>query len=213
MKKLSICLVFFICLMMAAIPSFAEEYNSVEDLISDVNEVIPIYDTEADVVTDQSEYINNDTGETGSTGSSEELAVLNDIATTLVEIEAESLFNINSSQVEYFKGVLLSDPFVDYCITFDGEQTYRLFYGHNLEVGSSANLAYITRYSSGSYNYNYQVVTGSTGTVPSSGVYVSTITDGMPILEEVENAKSQKIIQISFVVMLGLWLLSKLFFR
>lgn len=211
MRKL---LIFLIGFFVISLPVSAEEYSSLDDLIIDVNEVAPVENSEIYVVDNEPVSVSDPVTENGDMGNGEELALLNEIATVLNETQAESLFNINSSQVEYFKGILLENPFYDYCVTFDGESTYRLYYGHNLDIGESANMASITRTSTGSgYNYYYSVITGSTGTVPSGNVYVSTITDGMPIFEEVEHAKSIKTLQIACVVALALWLLSKLFFR
>lgn len=202
---------FFLAFVLLVLPCSAIEYSSLEDLVNDVQEVIPPYDFEEDnVVDDVIVGPSEDFADVGPFDPS--VMAINELVDLLAQESTSTSFNMQSAQVLYLKGIAVNNPLMDYVLTYDGNQTYGLYYGYNLSVGKTANYAYVTRIQSGS-TYFYQYNTGLSATVPSTRIYVSSIDNSLPCFEEVSGAKAQIIFEICACVALGLWVLGKLLFR
>lgn len=141
------------------------------------------------------------------TGSDE--ALLSSINEQLAEVTTPSLFNPNGTQATYFKTYLATRPFADYVITYDGEQDYVMYYGYGLE--DRGEYVRIYRTSTGGYNYNYVVTTG-TGAIPSGNIFIDT-REGANGFAEIEQLKVQTFVGVSLLLLVGLWILSKILFR
>lgn len=141
------------------------------------------------------------------TGS--DAALLSEINAQLADITTPSLLNVNSTQLNYFKTYLAARPFVDYVVTYDGEQEYVLYYGYGL--AGSADYVRIYRTSSSGYNYNYVISTGKAA-VPSSNIYIDS-REGVNCFAEIESLKWQALLCIAVVLLVGLWVLSRILFR
>lgn len=208
MKKL-IC--FFLSACLLVLPCFAVEYSSLEDLVNDVNEVIPPYDYSQDYVGVDSPV--DPVIDTYEVGPIDYTAVaINELIDVLAQTTTTSSFNMEAAQMLYLRAICVSNPFMDYVVTYDGNQTYGLYYGYRLQAGKTANYAYVTRTQIGN-QYYYQYNTGLSASVPSSNVYVSSIDKSLPNFSEVENVKANTFIEICLCVALGLWIVSKILFR
>ena len=136
--------------------------------------------------------------------------ILSEINAAVQDLAGASLFNVNSSQVQYFQTFLCAHPFYDYVITYDGQYDYNLYYGYKLKT-ATADRIHIYRYNTGSYNYEYRIDFSSGQTVPSSNVYINSM-EGQ-VLHDVQTQKFETVVMLSFAVMLVLWFFSKVIFR
>lgn len=141
------------------------------------------------------------------TGSDE--ALLSSINEQLAEVTTPSLFNPNGTQATYFKTYLATRPFADYVVTYDGEQDYVMYYGYGLE--DRGEYVRIYRTSTGGYNYNYVVTTG-TGAIPSGNIFIDT-REGANGFVEIEQLKQQTLVIILVDVLIGFWVLKWILFR
>lgn len=135
----------------------------------------------------------------------------------LVEMTAAQQYgylpNLSSSQMTYFEGVMAGHPFADYYAVYDGDQTYSLYYGYGLKESGGQNCKYVTiTYSSYS---QYTINKGETA-APAVNVAQATYcsyVDSCARFPRVEVIKYETFTAAALVCALGLWALSKLFFR
>lgn len=137
-------------------------------------------------------------------------AMLADISAQLADITTPSLFNPDSTQSQYFKTYLATRPFADYVVVFDGSQDYVMYYGYGIEDRADYVRIYRTQGGAG-YQTTYSVTTG-TGIIPSSNIYIDT-REGANGYAEIEALKLQAFVGIALVLLVGLWVLSKILFR
>lgn len=136
---------------------------------------------------------------------------------SLVEMTAAQQYgylpNLSSSQMTYFEGVCAAHPFADYYAVYDGDNTYSLYYGYGLKEAGGQNCKYVKiTYS----NYSQYTIDKGETTSPhvNSGqaTYCSYV-DSCARFPRVEVVKYETFTAAALVCALGLWALSKLFFR
>ena len=212
------CLAMILCMMCN---TFATEYEDLSDLIDDVNQVLSTVDgaPEAPVeedpidVTEDYEIPSSDLDDNGNSVPGYEInqtIILSEINAAVQDLAGASLFNVNSSQVQYFETFLCAHPFYDYVITYDGQYDYNLYYGYKLKT-ATADRIHIYRYNTGSYNYEYRIDFSTGQNVPSSNVYINSM-EGQ-VLHNVQTQKFESVVMLSFAVMLVLWFFSRVIFR
>lgn len=218
MKKiyLSICVVILSSFILFNTMA-ATTYDDLSDLLDDVNQVLQESPSAPeDVLQDVTEdYENIDTNIDDNSDSVSgyevnQLLVLNEINAAVQDLAGGSMFNLNSSQCEYFKAFLCAHPFYDYKITYDGGYDYSLYYGYKIENGI-ADRIHIYRYQLSNYNYEYRIEFTEDVSVPNSNVYINS-KEGS-VIHEVQTAKFETIVQLAFMCMLVLWFFSKIIFR
>lgn len=135
----------------------------------------------------------------------------------LVEMTAAQQYgylpNLSSSQMTYFEGVCAAHPFADYYAVYDGDNTYSLYYGYGLKEAGGQSCKYVKiTYS----NYSQYTIDKGETTSPlvNSGqaTYCSYV-DSCARFPRVEVVKFEVFTSAALVCALGLWVLSKLFFR
>lgn len=135
----------------------------------------------------------------------------------LVEMTAAQQYgylpNLSSSQMTYFEGVMAGHPFADYYAVYDGDQTYSLYYGYGLKESGGQSCKYV-KITYNSYS-QYTIDKGETAS-PSvnagQATYCSYV-DSCARFPRVEVVKYETFTAAALVCALGLWALSKLFFR
>lgn len=146
----------------------------------------------------------------------DERAANPDVA-ALVEMTAAQQYgylpNLSSSQMTYFEGVCAAHPFADYYAVYDGDNTYSLYYGYGLEEAGGQTCKYV-RISYSSYN-QYTIDKGETAVpaVDSGQATYCSYVDSCARFPRVEEVKYEAFTAAALVCALGLWALSKLFFR
>ena len=136
---------------------------------------------------------------------------------SLVEMTAAQNYgylpNLSSSQMTYFEGVCAAQPFADYYAVYDGNNSYSLYYGYGLKQDGGQNCKYIRiTYS----NYTQYTIDKGETTAPAvdagQATYCSYV-DSCARFPRVEVVKYETFTAAALVCALGLWALSKLFFR
>lgn len=194
---------------------FATEYDSLSDLIEDVNDIVTINDTtEAEEDVEENYEIPSSDIDADSDPLSgyeiNQVLILNEINAAVQDLAGNSLFNTNSAQVGYFETYLCKHPFWDYVITYDGNYDYSLYYGYKLDNGTGDRI-HIYRYNTGSYNYEYRIEFSNDVTVPNTNVYINSMEGN--VLQNVQTAKFEIVVLLAFAIMLLLWFLSRVIFR
>lgn len=143
--------------------------------------------------------------------------VANSDVAALVEMTAAQQYgylpNLSSSQMTYFEGVCAAHPFADYYALYDGDNTYSLYYGYGLQEAGGQTCKYV-RISYSNYN-QYTIDKGETSapSVNSGQATYCSYVDSCARFPRVEVVKYETFTAVAFVCALGLWALSKLFFR
>lgn len=213
MKKF-FCVLLIFCISICSLSAFATEYESITDLIEDVNEILDDSNT-TEVENYEENYENIVASELDNWDSLQgyeinQILVLNEINAAVQNLAGSSLFNVNSAQVEYFKTYLIAHPFYDYVVTYDGSYDYNLYYGYKLNNGI-ADRIHIYRYNTSGYNYEYRIEFSEGVNVPSSNVYINSREGSQ--FGEVQTAKFETVVMLAFAVMLLLWFFSRVIFR
>lgn len=137
--------------------------------------------------------------------------LLADIVQNLESSTATYLYSMDSSQAQYFVGILCQHPFADYVSWQDDDGGYWLYYGANvLTEGGS----YVHVYRTSGVGYKtYRIDTG-TG-VPSGydGLVVSNVVDGAAVFPEPAFCRAGLLVAFVLCVSVGLALLRHIFFR
>lgn len=171
---------------------------------------------DAETVTETSEGVTEEDVERIVQETLDDRVASPDVA-ALVEMTAAQQYgylpNLSSSQMTYFEGVMAGHPFADYYAVYDGDQTYSLYYGYGLKESGGQSCKYV-KITYNSYS-QYTIDKGETAS-PSvnagQATYCSYV-DSCARFPRVEVVKYETFTAAALVCALGLWALSKLFFR
>lgn len=185
-----------------------ENESAVSGLLDAVEDVAPVEDVQQDVQQDVQEDATVSGGVSSQEGAPETVALLSTIADTLESSSSKYLYSMDSSQADYFAGILASHPFDDYVSWYD-QGGYYLYYGHDV-LASGGDYVHIYR---SDYDKNYVIDRGTGVPTGYSGLVVSNCIGGAAEFPEVRNAQSNLFLCIGMCAALGLYLLSRIFFR
>lgn len=184
-----------------------ENESAVSELLDAVENVAPVevaQDVEQDVQTDATAS----GGVTSYEVAPEAVALLSDIAQTLESSSSQYLYSMDSSQAQYFAGILSAHPFDQYVSWYDASGYY-LYYGSDV-LASGGDYVHIYRRD---YDRGYVIDRGTGVPTGYSGLVVSNCIGGAAEFPEVRNAQNNLFLCCGLVVALGLFVLSKIFFR
>lgn len=186
-----------------------ENESAVSELLDAVEDVAPV-EGQQDVQQDVQEEATVSGGVSSQEAAPETVALLSTIADTLESSSSQYLYTMDSSQAQYFAGILAAHPFDEYVSWYDGGGYY-LYYGRDV-LTTGGDYVHIYRgYVGGDKTY---IIDRGTG-VPAgySGLVMSNCISGAAEFPEVRNAQSNLFLCCGLVVALGLFVLSKIFFR
>lgn len=184
-----------------------ENESAVSELLEAVEDVAPVQG-EQDVQQDVQPDATASGGVTSYEVAPEAVALLSDIAQTLESSSSQYLYSMDSSQAQYFAGILSARPFDQYVSWYDAGGYY-LYYGHDL-LSSGGDYVHIYRHD---YDRGYVIDRGTGVPAGYSGLVVSNCIGGAAEFPEVRNAQNNLFLCCGLVVALGLFVLSKIFFR
>lgn len=187
-----------------------ENDSAVSELLEAVEDVAPVEDVQQDVQQDVQEDATVSGGVSSQEGAPETVALLSTIADTLESSSSQYLYSMDSSQADYFVGILAAHPFDEYVSWYDAGGYY-LYYGHDV-LSSGGEYVHIYRRDSG-YDRDYVIDRGTGVPTGYSGLVVSNCIGGAAEFPEVRNAQSNMFFGIGMCAALGLYLLSRIFFR
>lgn len=186
-----------------------ENESAVSELLEAVEGVAPV-EVEQDGQQDVQADATASGGVTSYEVAPEAVALLSDIAQTLESSSSQYLYSMDSSQANYFAGILSAHPFDQYVSWYDAGGYY-LYYGSDV-LTSGGNYVHIYRRDSG-YDRPYVIDRGTGVPAGYSGLVVSNCIGGSAEFPEVRNAQNNLFLCCGLVVALGLFVLSKIFFR
>ena len=186
-----------------------ENESAVAELLDAVENVAPV-EGEQDVQQDVQTDATASGGVTSYEVAPEAVALLSDIAQTLESSSSQYLYSMDSSQAQYFAGILSSHPFDQYVSWYD-EGGYYLYYGRDV-LTAGGDYVHIYRGYSG-VDKAYIIDRGTGVPAGYSGLVVSNCIGGAAEFPEVRNAQNNLFFCCGLVVALGLFVLSKIFFR
>lgn len=184
-----------------------ENESAVSELLDAVEDVAPV-EGEQDDQQDVQEDATVSGGVSSQEGAPETVALLSTIADTLESSSSQYLYSMTSSQANYFVGILSAHPFDQYVSWYDAGGYY-LYYGGDVLV-SGGDYVHIYRQD---YDRDYVIDRGTGVPTGYSGLVVSNCIGGAAEFPEVRNAQNNLFLCCGFVVALGLFVLSKIFFR
>lgn len=184
-----------------------ENESAVSELLDAVENVAPVEGVQ-DVQPDVQEEATVSGGVPSQEAAPETVALLSTIADTLESSSSQYLYSMDSSQAQYFAGILSSHPFDQYVSWYDAGGYY-LYYGSDV-LTSGGDYVHIYRRD---YDRGYVIDRGTGVPAGYSGLVVSNCIGGAAEFPEVRNAQNNLFLCCGLVVALGLFVLSKIFFR
>lgn len=184
-----------------------ENESAVSELLDAVENVAPV-EGQQDVLQDVQEEATVSGGGSSQEASPETVALLSTIADTLESSSSQYLYSMTSSQANYFSGILSAHPFDQYVSWYDAGGYY-LYYGHDV-LASGGDYVHIYRRD---YDRDYIIDRGTGVPTGYSGLVVSNCIGGAAEFPEVRNAQNNLFLCCGLVAALGLFVLSKIFFR
>lgn len=185
-----------------------ENDSAVSELLDAVEDVAPVEDVQQDVQQDVQNDATVSGGVSSEEGAPETVALLSTIADTLESSSSQYLYSMDSSQANYFAGILAAHPFDEYVSWYDASGYY-LYYGHDV-LASGGDYVHIYRRD---YDRDYVIDRGTGVPTGYSGLVVSNCIGGAAEFPEVRNAQSNMFVCLGLCAALGLYLLSRIFFR
>ena len=187
-----------------------ENESAVSDLLDAVEDVAPVEgdQVDQDVQQEMQDDATVSGGVSSEEGAPETVALLSTIADTLESSSSQYLYSMDSSQANYFAGVLAAHPFDEYVSWYDAGGYY-LYYGHDV-LQSGGEYVHIYRRD---YDRDYVIDRGTGVPTGYSGLVVSNCIGGAAEFPEVRNAQSNMFVCLGLCAALGLYLLSRIFFR
>ena len=120
-----------------------ENESAVAELLDAVENVAPV-EGEQDVQQDVQTDATASGGVTSYEVAPEAVALLSDIAQTLESSSSQYLYSMDSSQAQYFAGILSSHPFDQYVSWYD-EGGYYLYYGRIISIRPNKGIILIVK--------------------------------------------------------------------
>lgn len=184
-----------------------ENESAVAELLDAVENVAPV-EGQQDVQQDVQDDATVSGGVSSQESAPETVALLSTIADTLESTSSQYLYSMTSSQANYFAGILSAHPFDQYVSWYDAGGYY-LYYGHDV-LSSGGDYVHIYRRD---YDRDYIIDRGTGVPTGYSGLVVSNCIGGAAEFPEVRNAQNNLFLCCGLVVALGLFVLSRIFFR
>lgn len=215
MRRFSIFFVSLFMVSLLAVPVYAD----VDELISGVQEVVPTPDPAS---------------ESGGSEAGQDVTVNVDVPVYYYDngainyvsdsdVEVMAAYDIypgtwSGSVLEYFTGVMRKHPGVHYVAFRADNYNYYLYYGSELsasgnQVSGTGDYLHYNSYTGSGYSQYLERGSGSVSINLSSGFGYTDLVSDCAELEGVTSVNIQTLIIGGLVVMLGLWVLSRIFWR
>lgn len=120
---------------------------------------------------------------------------------------------ISTTYLDYFRGILSHSPGTPYVVFRSDQYNYYMFYGKGLSVSGytfTGSGKYVRYYTQTGLIYRG---TDSINIYAENGFVYSNLSDDFPAFYEERGLLNEKTILVALGVLVGLWVLNKLFFR